>query len=58
MPLSGSGTGPWIRPTPTAMQRHRRRLVGFPDQSIAEVGDEKTHALASLMELVGVLLER
>jgi HTH-type transcriptional regulator/antitoxin HigA len=35
-----------------------QRLVAFLDQLIDEVGEDETHPLASLMELVGVLIER
>ena len=35
-----------------------RKLVAFLDRLIDEVGEDETHPLASLMELVGVLIER
>jgi HTH-type transcriptional regulator / antitoxin HigA len=35
-----------------------RRLIAFLDHSIDEVGEDEAHPLASLMELVGVLIER
>ena len=35
-----------------------QRLVAFLDALIDEVGEEETHSLASLMEVVGVLIER
>ena len=35
-----------------------RQLVAFLDGLIDEVGEDETHPLASLMELVGVLIER
>ena len=35
-----------------------RRLVSFLDRLIDDVGEDETHPLASLMELVGVLIER
>ena len=35
-----------------------RRLVAFLDGLIDEVGEEETHPLASLMEIVGVLIEQ
>lgn len=35
-----------------------RRLVAFLDRLIDEIGEEETHPLASLMEVVGVLIER
>ncbi len=35
-----------------------RRLVAFLDRLIDEVGEDESHPLASLMELVGVLIER
>ena len=35
-----------------------QRLVAFLDALIDEVGEEETHRLASLMEVVGVLIER
>ena len=34
-----------------------QRLVAFLDVLIDEVGEEETHPLASLMEVVGVLIE-
>jgi HTH-type transcriptional regulator/antitoxin HigA len=35
-----------------------QRLVTFLDALIDEVGEEESHPLASLMEVVGVLIER
>jgi HTH-type transcriptional regulator / antitoxin HigA len=35
-----------------------QRLVAFLDVLIDEVGEDETHPLASLMEVVGVLIER
>ena len=35
-----------------------QRLVAFLDALIDAVGEEETHPLASLMEVVGVLIER
>ena len=35
-----------------------QRLVAFLDALIDEVGEEETHPLASLMEVVGVLIDR
>ena len=35
-----------------------RRLVAFLDGLIDEVGEEETHPLASLMEILGVLIEQ
>jgi HTH-type transcriptional regulator/antitoxin HigA len=34
-----------------------RRLVALLDSLIDEVGEDETHPLASLMEIVGVLVE-
>ena len=34
------------------------RLATFLDSLIDEVGEDETHPLASLMEIVGVLIER
>ncbi len=34
------------------------RLVTFLDALIDEIGEEETHPLASLMEVVGVLIEQ
>ncbi len=34
------------------------RLVALLDSLIDEVGEDETHPLASLMEIVGVLIER
>lgn len=33
-------------------------LVALPDRLIDEVGEDKSHSLASLMEVVGVLIEK
>lgn len=33
------------------------RLVGILDQLVDEVGNDETHPLASLMEIIGVLIE-
>jgi HTH-type transcriptional regulator/antitoxin HigA len=35
-----------------------QRLVTFLDALIDEIGEEESHPLASLMEVVGVLIER
>jgi HTH-type transcriptional regulator / antitoxin HigA len=35
-----------------------QRLVAFLDALIDEVGEKETHPLASLMEVVGALIER
>jgi HTH-type transcriptional regulator/antitoxin HigA len=35
-----------------------QRLVTFLDALIDEIGEEETHPLASLMEVIGVLIER
>jgi HTH-type transcriptional regulator/antitoxin HigA len=35
-----------------------QQLVAFLDVLIDEVGEDETHSLASLMEVVGVLIER
>lgn len=35
-----------------------RRLVAFLDHLIDEVGENETHPLASLMEVIGVLIKR
>ncbi len=35
-----------------------RRLVAFLDGLIDKVGEEETHPLASLMEILGVLIEQ
>ena len=34
-----------------------KKLVNFLDDLIDEVGENETHPLASLMEIVGVLIE-
>lgn len=36
----------------------RKRLVERLDQLIDEVGEDETHPLASLMEVIGVLIEK
>ena len=38
--------------------RKRRRLVTILDGLIDEVGEDQAHPLASLMEIVGVLIEK
>ena len=35
-----------------------RELVAFLDSLIDEVGEDESHPLASLMEVVGVLIEK
>jgi HTH-type transcriptional regulator/antitoxin HigA len=35
-----------------------RQLVALLDSMIDEVGEDESHALASLMEVVGVLIEK
>ncbi|MBC7809871.1 MAG: hypothetical protein H7175_01920 [Burkholderiales bacterium] len=35
-----------------------QRLVAVLDQLIDEVGEDETHPLASLMEVIGVLIEK
>jgi HTH-type transcriptional regulator/antitoxin HigA len=40
------------------MEEEYQRLVAFLDDLIDEVGENETHPLASLMEVVGVLIER
>ena len=35
-----------------------RQLVGLLDNLIDEVGEDEAHALASLMEIIGVLIEK
>lgn len=35
-----------------------RRLVGLLDRLIDEVGEDESHPLASLMEIIGVLIEK
>lgn len=35
-----------------------RQLVALLDELIDEVGEDKTHVFASLMEVIGVLIER
>ena len=34
------------------------RLVSFLDRLVDEVGQDESHSLASLMEIVGVLIEK
>jgi HTH-type transcriptional regulator / antitoxin HigA len=52
----------WVELAKTIFVPHTeveyRRLVAFLDCLIDEVGEDETHPLASLMELVGVLIER
>lgn len=35
-----------------------QRLVAFLDSLIDEVGEDETHPLSSLMEIIGVLIEK
>lgn len=35
-----------------------RQLVAFLDKLIDEVGEDETHPLASLMEVLGILIEQ
>jgi HTH-type transcriptional regulator/antitoxin HigA len=35
-----------------------RRLVGLLDSLIDEAGEDESHPLASLMEIIGVLIEK
>lgn len=35
-----------------------RRLVGLLDELVDEIGEDESHPLASLMEIVGVLIEK
>ena len=35
-----------------------RQLVALLDELIDEVGEDETHVFASLMEVIGVLIER
>jgi len=52
----------WVELAKTIFVPHTeteyRRLVTFLDHLIDEVGEDETHPLASLMELMGVLIER
>jgi len=52
----------WVELGKTIFVPHKeseyRRLVAFLDGLIDEVGEDEAHPLASLMELVGVLIER
>ena len=38
-------------------EQEYRRLVGLLDRLIDEVGEDESHPLASLMEIVGVLIQ-
>jgi HTH-type transcriptional regulator/antitoxin HigA len=39
-------------------EREYHRLVSFLDRLIDEVGEDENHPLASLMEVIGVLIEK
>ena len=39
-------------------ERDYQRLVALLDQLVDEVGNDESHALASLMEVVGLLIEK
>ena len=55
-------TADWVELARTIFVPHEeveyRRLVAFMDSLVDEVGEDEEHPLASLMELVGVLIER
>jgi HTH-type transcriptional regulator/antitoxin HigA len=38
-------------------EQEYRRIVGLLDRLIDEVGEDESHPLASLMEIVGVLIQ-
>lgn len=38
-------------------EQEYEKLVGFLDDLIDEVGEDETHPLASLMEIIGILIE-
>jgi len=52
----------WLQITSVVYVPHTEeeyeRLVAFLDSLIDEVGENEAHPLASLMEIVGVLIER
>ena len=51
---------PQVKPTlylPRS-EREYRQLVKFLDRLIDEVGEDETHPLASMMEIIGVLIEK
>ena len=52
----------WMKLAKTIFVPHTeaeyQRIVAFLDRLIDEVGEDEMHPLASLMELVGVLIER
>ena len=39
-------------------EREYRQLVKLLDRLVDEVGEDENHALASLMEIIGVLIEK
>jgi HTH-type transcriptional regulator / antitoxin HigA len=39
-------------------EREYRRLVKLLDQLVDEIGEDENHPLASLMEVLGVLIEK
>ena len=51
---------PQVRPALyfPANEREYRQLVRLLDQLIDEVGEDETHSLASMMEVIGVLIEK
>ena len=54
--------GAWPQMQPALFVPHTeavyRELVAFLDSLIDEVGEDEAHPLASLMEVVGVLIEK
>ena len=47
-----------VSPSMRRQQEEYERLVTFLDSLIDEVGEDESHPLASLMEVVGALIER
>ena len=52
----------WLNLTDTLFVPHTEeqynKLVKFLDQLIDEVGENESHPLASLMEIIGILIEQ
>ena len=52
----------WLNLTDTLLVHHTEeqynKLVKFLDKLIDEVGENESHPLASLMEIIGILIEQ
>ncbi|MDD5139728.1 MAG: hypothetical protein PHY43_05635 [Verrucomicrobiales bacterium] len=49
---------PQVQPTLPHNDREYRQLVKQLDRLVDEVGEDENHPLASMMEVIGVLIEK